>query len=56
MTASRQQRLRVELRLLRARYDDGAMPPGVFEAIKKIEEKIAWSQHYRDRIAAGQEG
>jgi hypothetical protein len=54
MTAIRltkQQRLRAELAHLRARYNDGAVSPAVYEIIKKIETTIAWSEHHRGRIA-----
>jgi len=39
-------KLRAELRLLRARYDCGAVSPAIFAAIKQIETKIAWSEHH----------
>jgi hypothetical protein len=50
MTAVRptkQQRPRVQLAHIKARYDDSAMPPAVFAAIKQLETKIAWSEHCR---------
>jgi hypothetical protein len=40
------QRLRAELAHLRARYDDGAVSPAVFEVIKKIETRVAWIEHH----------
>jgi hypothetical protein len=30
---------------VRARYDDGAMSPGVYQAVKQIELEIAWTEH-----------
>ena len=38
-------RLRDERDRLCARYDDGAIPPAVFAALKQIETDIAWLQH-----------
>ena len=37
--------LRHQLAWLRARYDDGAIPPGIFTTIKEIETEIAWHDH-----------
>ena len=37
--------LRGRLEQVRARYDDGAMSPGVYQAVKQIELEIAWSEH-----------
>jgi hypothetical protein len=37
--------VRAELLHLRARYDDGAVQPGVYEAIKELETTIAWLEH-----------
>jgi len=34
-----------ELQWLRARYDSGAISGAVFEAIKRIESDISWSEH-----------
>jgi hypothetical protein len=36
---------RAELAMLRARYDDGAVSPAVYSAIKKLEADIAWCEH-----------
>jgi hypothetical protein len=52
---TKQQRLRAELAYLRARYDHGAVSPAVYETIKQIETKLAWSEHHYSRIAAEQE-
>jgi hypothetical protein len=43
---SKAQKLRAQLEHLRARYDHGAVDPAIFEAIKQIEVKIAWSEHH----------
>ena len=40
---------RGDLPLLRARYDGGAVNPGVYAVIKRIESDIAWTEHKRDR-------
>jgi hypothetical protein len=40
------QRLRAELDVLRARYDHGQVSPAVYEAIRQIEIKVAWSEHH----------
>ena len=37
--------LRAELAMLRARY--GAMPPGVYALVKKLETEISWRKHFR---------
>ena len=37
--------LRGRLNQVRARYDDGAMSPGVYQAVKQIELEIAWTEH-----------
>ena len=37
--------LRGRLDQVRARYDDGAMSPGVYQAVKQIELEIAWCEH-----------
>ena len=37
--------LRGRLEQVRARYDGGAMSPGVYQAVKQIELEIAWSEH-----------
>ena len=37
--------LRGRLEQVRARYEDGAMSPGVYQAVKQIELEIAWSEH-----------
>lgn len=38
-------KLRSELLNLRARYDDGAVNPGVYATIRALEEDIAWAEH-----------
>ena len=47
---SKAQRLRAELEHLRARYDRGQVSPGVFEVIKALEIKLAWSERHQCRI------
>jgi hypothetical protein len=37
--------MRRDLALLRARYDSGAVQPGVYEIIRAIEIEIAWAEH-----------
>jgi hypothetical protein len=37
--------LRFELAVLRARYDDGAVSPAVYQIIRQIESDIAWAEH-----------
>ena len=37
--------LRDRLDQVRARYDSGAMSPGVYQAVKQIELEIAWCEH-----------
>ena len=37
--------LRGRLDQVRARYDDGAVSPGVYKAVKAMEEEIAWTEH-----------
>jgi hypothetical protein len=37
--------LRGRLEQVRARYDCGAMSPGVYQAVKQIELEIAWNEH-----------
>jgi hypothetical protein len=39
----RKGRLRAELAQLRARYDNGAVAPGIYAVIRKLETEIAWS-------------
>jgi hypothetical protein len=41
------ERLRAQLKWVRARYDDGAMSPAAYAAIKQLEADIAWSEHKR---------
>ncbi len=36
------------LRFILARYDYGAMAPGVFEVAKNLQRHLAWLQHVRD--------
>jgi hypothetical protein len=45
--------LRMEWQMLRARYDDGAMSPAIYNVIKELETDIAWLEHRRlpsDRV------
>jgi hypothetical protein len=44
-TASSTAALRSELAALRARYDDGAVSPAVYQIIRQIESDIAWAEH-----------
>ncbi len=37
--------LRAELALLRARYDNGAVAPAVYQLIRTIETDISWAEH-----------
>jgi hypothetical protein len=37
--------LRQQLAWLRARYDDGAIPPGIYRTIKTIEVELSWHDH-----------
>jgi hypothetical protein len=37
--------LRHQLAWLRARYDGGAIPPGIYVTIKTVETEIAWHDH-----------
>jgi hypothetical protein len=41
----RTQALRSELRVLRSRYDMGAVSPAIYAAIKQLEADIAWLEH-----------
>jgi hypothetical protein len=45
MTAQPNVTLRLQLAALRARYDHGAVSPGVWAVIREIETAIAWSEH-----------
>jgi hypothetical protein len=40
--------LRAELRLLRCRYDSGAVSPGVYAVIRAMEIEIGWLEHERN--------
>ena len=40
--------LRAELAHLRARYDGGAVSPGVYAIIRGLELDLAWLEHHRD--------
>jgi hypothetical protein len=42
---SRNRRQRKELDALRARYDSGAVAPGIYAIIKQLETEIAWKEH-----------
>ncbi len=37
--------LRGRLDQVRARYDSGAVPPALYNAIKEMEREIAWTEH-----------
>jgi hypothetical protein len=37
--------LRHQLAWLRARYDNGAISPGIYATIKTVETEIAWHDH-----------
>jgi hypothetical protein len=39
--------LRIQLKQLRARYDSGAIPPGVYAVIRELEQQIAWLENAR---------
>ena len=39
--------MRGRLNQVRARYDDGAMSPGVYQTVKQIELEIAWTEPQR---------
>jgi hypothetical protein len=36
---------RTELAYLRAKYDSGAVAPGIYAVIKKLEADISWLEH-----------
>jgi hypothetical protein len=42
---SQSQILRGRLEQVRARYDYGAIPQALFEAVKAMEREIAWVEH-----------
>ena len=44
---SHEQALRAALAWVRARYDDGAVSPAVFNVIRMIETEIAWRRQQR---------
>jgi hypothetical protein len=37
--------LRGRLTQVKARYDSGAIPQALFEALKAMEREIAWTEH-----------
>jgi hypothetical protein len=39
--------LRHQLAWLRARYDGGAISPGIYHTIKTIEVELSWHEHRR---------
>jgi hypothetical protein len=49
MTEAAAQHLRAELTLLRARYDSGAVSPGVYAIIRQLEIELSWYQHHQRR-------
>jgi hypothetical protein len=42
-------KLRAELAALRARYNSGAVAPGVYTIIRQLEVDIAWAEHQEAR-------
>jgi hypothetical protein len=42
-------RLRDQLAALRARYDSGAVPPGIYAVIRELENQIAWTEAKQQR-------
>jgi hypothetical protein len=40
-----EQDIRAKLALLRARYDSGAVPQGLFAVIRRLEIELAWVEH-----------
>ena len=49
MTARERRRIEAVLQDLRARYDNGAVSPGVYALIKKLESELAWANHDETR-------
>jgi hypothetical protein len=47
MTEAAAQYLRAEFASLRARYDSGAVSPGVYAIIRQLEIELSWYQHQR---------
>ena len=47
MTDAAAQYLRSELASLRARYNSGAVAPGVYAVIRQLEIELAWHLHRR---------
>ena len=45
MTRRQIHQAREELGWLRSRYDSGAVSPAIYQAIRKLEDDISWSQH-----------
>jgi hypothetical protein len=43
------QSLRLELALLRSRYDYGAVSPALYAVIRMLEIDIAWTEHQQVR-------
>jgi|EndMetStandDraft_9_1072997.scaffolds.fasta_scaffold3802198_1 hypothetical protein len=41
---------RLDLLMIRAKYDGGGMPPALYSVLKQIETDIAWMQH-RERFS-----
>ena len=39
--------LRIQLSVLRARYDEDAVSPAVYAVIKRIETDISWCEHFK---------
>jgi hypothetical protein len=42
---STSQILRIRLAQVQARYDHGAIPPALYNAVKEMEREIAWVEH-----------
>jgi hypothetical protein len=51
MSDAKTQLLRFELAQLRARYDDGAVSPAVYQVIREIETQLAWREHSKRRAS-----
>jgi hypothetical protein len=43
----KQQQLRFELAMLRARHDSGAVSPAVCQVVRQLETELAWSEQLR---------
>jgi hypothetical protein len=45
-------RPRAMLAILLARYDHGAVPDGVWQTIKSLQEHVSWLEHVARRVNA----